>query len=795
MPRPIVLCAAVGCLSTVLLATVPPAPASALTVEATAASAATMVPRGWAQIRRTAYGIPHILAGTYRDLGYGYGYAFAADNLCTLAGHVVTLRGDRSRYFGPSADSGEVLDPATNLDSDVYYRTIMPDPVVRALLAQPALGPSRKARDLVAGYAEGYNRYLRDTGVDRLPDPTCRGAAWVCPSTDLDLWRVAIDLARINGTGQLKSALATATPPAGNATSTSSALPNLEPRADLGSNAIATGRAATRSGDGELLANPHFPWTGAGRFYQVQLTIPGQLNVSGAGLYGTPLVEIGHTEHLAWSHTVSTARRFTLYQLALVQGDPTSYLVDGVPEAMAQQQVTVPVLGADGQLSDVTRTVYRSRYGPVLSTAWTASSALAIRDANADNVRAIDEWLAMDQSQSVAQLRSAQDTYQALPFVNTVATDATGTAYYADASVVPHVTDAMATQCVDTPLGRQLYPTTIVLDGATTGCDWGTDPDAVEPGLFGPSNTPRLTRTDWVENSNASPWLTNPAQPLGYPAIFGDTGTTRPLRTRLAVDMIDQRVAGTDGLGPAGFTLASLQATALGDRDLSGELGRDAVVGLCRAHPLLTAGDGSTVDVSAACGVLAAWDLRTDPDSTGAVLWRQFWLAAMRATDLYLVPFDPASPLTTPNTVNTDSVVVRQALADAVAGFQTRGLPLDLPLRAAQRVTVAGTPIPVPGCGSSEGCFNVVQTAGTQLATDGGYPDVYFGSSFIMAVELTGAGPVARTILTYSLSANPDSPHHADQTLLFSTRRWVPERFTEAAIAADPQLDTTLLRR
>jgi acyl-homoserine-lactone acylase len=60
-----------------------------------------------AEIRRTQYGIPHILARDYGSLGYGYGYAFAQDNLCVLADRVVTLRGERSRYFGPTADSND----------------------------------------------------------------------------------------------------------------------------------------------------------------------------------------------------------------------------------------------------------------------------------------------------------------------------------------------------------------------------------------------------------------------------------------------------------------------------------------------------------------------------------------------------------------------------------------------------------------------------------------------------------------------------------------------------------------
>ena len=49
----------------------------------------------------------------------------------------------------------------------------------------------------------------------------------------------------------------------------------------IGSNGWALGRDATRNHDGMLLANPHVPWIGNARFYELQMTIPGQLNVAG----------------------------------------------------------------------------------------------------------------------------------------------------------------------------------------------------------------------------------------------------------------------------------------------------------------------------------------------------------------------------------------------------------------------------------------------------------------------------------------------------------------------------------
>jgi len=518
-------------------------------------------------------------------------------------------------------------------------------------------------------------------------------------------------------------------------------------------------------------ANPHVPWTGNARLYQVQLTIPGQLNVSGASLYGTLVLEFGHTEGLAWTATDSHAQRYTLYRLTLVPGHPTSYLVDGKAVPMTRQTVTVTVRGSGGTLSTVSRTLYRSRYGPV-ATGWTNTTAFAIDDANADNLRSVNEWLAMAKSENIAQLRTAQDTYQGLPWLYTLASDSSGTIYFADASVVPHVTAAEEKRCA---AGQSTDGSTI-LDGSTSSCGWGSDPDAIEPGIFGPGSHPQFTRADYAANSNNSPWLANPNAPLtGYPPVF-DTRTELELLPRLSLNMIAQRLAGTDGYGPPGFTLQTLQDTVLGERNYSADLARSAVVAMCRAHPTLTATDGASVNVRAACDVLAAWNGRADSTSRGEVLWQQAYRNLNYTDSWWRMPFSSAQPLTTPRDLNTADPDVQHALADAVQYFHANHIPLDIPVGDTQKY--AG--IPLPGCTEGEGCFD--RSQGDR------------GSSFIMAVELTSHGPDTRTILTYGESANPESPHHADQTALYARKQWVTERFTQAQIHADPHPQTTILR-
>jgi acyl-homoserine-lactone acylase len=763
-----------------------------------------------AEIRRTAHGVPHIKADDYGSLGFGYGYAFAEDNVCTLAEEVVTLSGQRSRFFGPNRSYIELGNPISNLASDFFYRSQNKERTVERLLARgpedTPPGPSRQARELVRGYAEGYNQFLRDTGIDRLSDPSCRGAAWVREVEALDIWRRFHRFGTLTGSVGLIEAVASARRPAAPGTARSvppvtavrrarRLLPNLGHNRPA-SNAYGLGGDATVGGRGMVLGNPHFPWDGPQRFYEAHLTIPGEIDVLGASLFGTPVIGIGHNAHVAWSHTVSTAPRFTPFRLRLVPGHPTRYVVDGATRRMRAQRVTVLVRGKDGRTGRRTRTLYRTRFGRMIVLPglfeWSAKVGYAYRDANADNLRMVDTWLAMAKANSVDGLLEATARHQGLPFINTIAADAAGEALYADWSVVPHVTDRHAARCVTSPADKAMFAATglPVLDGSRASCNWGGDPDAVAPGIFGPSRLPLLVRRDFVSNSNDSFWVSNPADPLtGYPRIVGNERTERSLRTRLGIRMVQQRLAGTDELPGRKFTLRRLQRIVFNNRNYGGELVRDDLVAVCRAHPTVRLGDGNEVDLRAACRALQGWDLHDNLNSTGAHIFREFMLR--KPDDWLRVPFDPSDPVNTPHTLDRDNPAVLQALAKAVRLLRDAGIPLDAPLGKLQSEPRGGKQIPIHGGHELEGVFNMIIAP---FQVPAGYPKVIHGSSFVMVAGFTDEGPTSWAVLTYSQSADPSSPYFADQTRLFSEKRWVRMRFSEADIVADPQLHTYTVR-
>lgn len=773
-------------------------------------------------IRYTEYGIPHIIASDWEGLGTGYGYAAAKDNICTLADTYLMVNAQRSRHLGAEgkASPGEHQNTTTNLNSDLYFQRIKDNRVVERLLDQPAPnGPEPDVKNAIRGYVQGYNRYLAETGVNNISDPACRGAVWVRPITELDVYRHAHAEIIMGSADALLDGLVNAAPPGASAAAppASSAADTAAKVRDamaasrqqsMGSNALAVGSQGVSGGTSMLLANPHFPWQGKNRMWQSQLTIPGEVNVSGASLLGFPAVNIGHNNDVAWSHTIATVAPFELFDVQVDPLNPTTYLVDGTWQRMTSQQVGVDVLNADGSIGKVTRTLWSTRYGPITTSLqgvplpWVVS-AHAVRDVNMDNLRALNTWFHLDQAKDVNDVVNILETTLGVPFFNTVASDRKGNALYADIQATPNITDEHARSCL-TQTGQLLFnqslrlpnvPPISILDGKRGECDWPNDPDAVAPGLLDPHEQPRLIRSDFVGNANDSAWLANPEQPLSFPRVMGDTAAPRSLRTQELILTAQNRINGTDGLPGKGFTPESMGQLLFADNSRAADLALNATVTMCQSVPFgLVLVDGNLVNVGEACPILAAWkDHDYTANSRGSWLFANYWAFLLGGRGIeklpWRVPFDPKDPVHTPNSLDSGSSAVRDAFGRAVLALRKAGIPLNAPLSDIQKITRGGEQIPIHGSISELGVLNVI----TPGQVDGKL-DIVFGSSFIQQVRFTADGPPqASSVLAYSQSANPNSPHYADQTKLFSAGQWVTERFTEDDIAASPALEVKVL--
>jgi acyl-homoserine-lactone acylase len=183
--------------------------------------------------------------------------------------------------------------------------------------------------------------------------------------------------------------------------------------------------------------------------------------------------------------------------------------------------------------------------------------------------------------------------------------------------------------------------------------------------------------------------------------------------------------------------------------------------------------------------VLANWDGHSDKDSVGYQIVQEFF--ARLPSDPWQVKFDPNDPMNTPRDLDETNSDVIQAMKDALAYLQSKGIPYDAPWGSLQVAGDDGAPPIALGGGEGDlvGNANAMSSRMPGANTDHPYP-VSYGSSHIQAVSFLSGGRIdAHTILTYSQSTDPTSPWSADQTKLFGNEKWVTFPFTPAQIRND----------
>ncbi|WP_051275321.1 acylase [Aestuariibacter salexigens] len=765
-----------------------------------------------ASIRYTDYGVPHIKADNLESMAYGVGYAFASDNICILADQIVRYNSKRSAYFGPDAVPGS--GDSSHLINDFGFLALQ----IREQAEQGLPTLSANTRAMLQGYTQGYNRYLSDTGVANI-DPACANMPWVQPIDSVDLLTYALGVALLPGAANFLGPIFLAAPDGVNfapqPAQANVELPfSVKPKVDLpemnendlGSNGWGLGSDMTENGRGIVLGNPHFPHTGNLRFWQFHTTIPGHLNVMGGSLTGLPgAVNIGFNENVAWTHTFSTAEHFVVYQLALDGGDPRqlTHNVDGDPRTIYPIEHEIDVAVGPGQTIKLSKTTWHTNYGPMIevpgSFDWgPGGNAFAIKDANAPNFDIMDHWLGMNLASSMDEFKEVFKRYDGVIFNNTMAASADGQVFYIDDSTVPDLTPVAINALTTNPVliqTKQLAGFT-VLPGFISQFDF-TGPVPYE-------NAPKYEGNDYVQNSNDSFWLTNLDSPItGVNPLYGQVGNQQSLRSRMAHTLL-QDSAGSDGK----FSPAEVEQALLSNRSYLSESVLDELLSICSARgtdPVMV--NDTPVDISPACAALSLWDGTMNKDSVAAHLFREFAFQ-FRLSPQWTVPFDVNEPVTTPRGLANNDTTLAQ-LATAMLNVQAAGVALDATLGEVQFVerslpngAATGVKLPWGGAHNVEGGFNVFDTATgnngtllprhvyaplnntTRLSAEGQGYHINYGSSWMMVVGFTDAGPQARGLLSYSQSSRFGEDDFDDQTLLYSSQPQLRNlRFTESDIA------------
>ena len=757
-----------------------------------------------ATVVKTEYGIPHITAESWGSLGFGEAYMAAEDHICNMALALVQSRGESAAVFGPGPRN-------RNLSRDIVVKALgIPEKAGEALAAQEPL-----IKEWVEGYTAGYNQFVNERAGKF--GSWCNDATWVRPVTATEFMAQYVTL--VYTLPRIAGAITAAAPPSPQlAASTTIAALEIAPPLrdtltdmklrDMGSNAWAIASERSENGKGLLLANPHYPWYGIARFWEKHLTIPGVYDAYGAGLIGAPGVAIGFNEAVGWSHTVSNSKRTVIYQLTLNPDNPRQYRWENDWRDLNSVTVSADVKTPDG-LSNKQHTVWFSHHGPLMALPGLTEdpfTAYAVRDANAENLHTFAQWQAMGSAKSMDEFIEAHRTYNAMPWVNTIAASADGRAVYIDNSNVGALSEETILTWHNTlkavPKLQYLYLSRglVILDGSQQVNEW-LETSSPVPHTEPFERRPLIESNQYVFNANDSYWLSDPDKPAAaLSPLFGPTMTPRSVRTRMNIALLRPDSpyghAGEDGK----FSRSEIQTALFSNESLTADMLLPELLAACDATPQRTIED-TPVNLTQACNVLAAWDRRFNSESRGAVLFRE-WITQYPADEmslgssLFRQPFNPMEAATTPTGLaNTDLALDR--LARAVLLLEGEDIGLDTALGNLQIGHRSDRQYPVHGGNRHEGIANLqmstslgnnptetpVFTGSDEFAGDSnslsksGY-NVIHGSSFIMTLGWSDTGPEAEAILSYSQSGDPESPHFDDQTQLYAEKTWRPVRFT-----------------
>ncbi|MGH9348425.1 MAG: penicillin acylase family protein [Vicinamibacterales bacterium] len=521
---------------------------------------------------------------------------------------------------------------------------------------------------------------------------------------------------------------------------------NLEGWADVkgpaaSSNMWAIGRPLSQSGHGMLLANPHLPWDGSTVFHEVHVTVPGTINVSGATFIGIPVVTIGFNESLGWSHTVNRVDSDDLYELTLDE-TRTKYAYEGGWLPLTPRTVSVEVKnGAGVERRD--HVLWSSHYGPVRLRRGTT---YALKSANLAAVEFLTQWNAMGKATSLETFADAVKMQQ-LPMFNIACADRAGNVWYVFNGRIPI-----------RPAG---YDWTGVVPGNTSKTEWfAVRPLGDLPQLWNPSS-------GYVQNANDAPWYTNLEQRID-PAPFAAyiNGDGLGWRGQLSLRILS---------GERELTLDRLMRHKYNAEVPFADRSRRDLLELLGAR----GAQRTNTDWQEAARLLEAWNGRVDADSRGAAVFVAWWgiYAQLTAGKPFRTPWNRADALGTPAGLS-DHDLAMDAFGRALATVKQRYGKLDVAWGETHRLRRGALDLPLGGMP------NALRNVHYRLAPDGKFVAAA-GDSYVLAVEFSEGSPRAYSVLPYSQSSNPRSPHFNDQASLYASQGFKPAWFSETDIAAN----------
>lgn len=676
-------------------------------------------------IRRDAYGIPHILAGTEEAAAFGFGYAQAEDHAEEIGRRYLSGRGELARHFGEAG-----------LVNDVAMAQF--DNVEEARRGLDRITPLY--RRIISGYAAGVNRYVSQHRAE-LP-------AWMPLITAADV----LATTRGNAAESLAGAALVR-----RLREKYEGLP-ADPSDDdewtdaPGSNALAISGSRTTTGKPILLGNPHLQWSSL--YWEAHVRVPGKIDFYGSTLPGVPVLRAGFNDRLAFVTTNNAPDLDDVFTLKLDPQKPDHYLFDGESLPLRRRDVTIPVHNSDGTMRSESRTFWSSHIGVVIHRS--ADRAFVVKSTRLDALEYYGGFYVLSKARTLKEwLAALRQNF--VPTSNFTYADADNNILYVWNGRVP-----VRKEGVDYRLDVE----------ASTSADlWGRLHDVDDyPRVLNPPG-------GYIQNANNPPRFVSARDPIDmrpYPADF-ERGQLA-LRPQLALDMLEKQQT---------FSVEDVIRLKHSTRLLLAERVKADVVAAVReqaeASPEARAGADvlDAWDNTVAAGSRGAvlfqrfWDLYSAAVRPPyAVPWDE---ANPTTTPRGIADRGAA---VTQLAAAVRAVREQHGSENVPWGdvHRFRATNLDLPADGASGTLGAYRVMTFVGG----------QGQGRQLVAGhmpGRPSPVGFGDGWILLVDFSKPG-TAWSVLAYGQTTKQDSPHSSDQLPLFAAHRLRPALYAEADIKA-----------
>ncbi len=367
-----------------------------------------------------------------------------------------------------------------------------------------------------------------------------------------------------------------------------------DPVAYRGSNQMLLAPARTSMKAPIAVIDPHLSWYGEFRFYEIRI-YAGDYAVSGVSILGVPFPVLSHSRWASVAMTTGGPDTSDIYEEELNPANPRQYKYDGRWREMTRRTEKIKVM-VDGKLTEKEVEIESSHHGPIVAHKGGKAYAMAIPYFN--EIGLTDQVYEMNTARNLGEMKRALSKLQ-LMAQNIMVGTVQGDIYYLRTGRVPI-----------RPTGFDFNKP---VPGNTSASEW--------KGIYPMEDLVQITNPPqgYMQNNNISPFAmmkNSPLVPEKYTDrswVYNDEKRAPHQRAAMTLDELD---------AAKNVTIEDAIKLAFSTRVHRAEDWQTRLKAAWSKAGNVSA--GRSADASLVYRQIETWNLRSDPDSTGALAFYAF---------------------------------------------------------------------------------------------------------------------------------------------------------------------------